>query len=73
MYLTLEELERKLYIENHPLHKVFVEKLNELEEIDSDQLQLKYEEGYEAGFEAGYAEGKEDGFNEGYDACLEDK
>lgn len=51
MYLTIEELERKLYIENHPLHKVFVEKLDELEDINSNQLQLNYEEGYGKGYQ----------------------
>lgn len=69
MYLTIEEVERKLYIENSPFHKVFVEKLDELEDIDQEQLKFSYD----AGFVDGQLEGRKEGYDEGYQDCLDGK
>ena len=71
MYLTLEELERKLYIENHPLHAVFVEKLDELEEekelYSQSELDYEYGRGYDDGIADGYKQGRDEGYDEGYE------
>lgn len=56
MYLTPEELERKFYIENNPLHSNFVKILDTLEEEKEDECQSRYHEGYEDGYLQGWAE-----------------
>lgn len=55
-HLTLSELERKLYIENSPIHSILVSTIDEISE-DFDDLEERYNSGHRAGYDRGYVEG----------------
>ena len=63
MQLTAEELERKFYIENNPLHRAFLDFTFETEEFHYD---IGYEEGKDVYYNRGYGEGYKDGHADGY-------
>lgn len=61
MNLSTEELERKLFIENNPMHKL-------IEAIERES----YEFGYNSGRDAGYTQGEYDGYDRGYQEGSDD-
>lgn len=65
MNLSTEELERKLFIENNPMHNLMYKLIEAIE-------QEHYEFGYNSGRDDGYRQGEREGYDRGYQEGSDD-
>jgi hypothetical protein len=60
--LTLDEIERQLYISGSPNHALFIKLQEDIEDADlgANQLKETYDEAYDLGYNEGYRAGQVD-------------